>query len=245
MPFLALGQSTGKVEGERVIVIGNPTGLTGTASDGIISAFRKDPDYIQITAPVSPGSSGSPVMDETGKVIGVATWQRTEGQNLNFAIPAETVVQAIASIGTNKKPIPLGPIVRHEIRQFKAHTDSVARVAFSPDSRTILSGSFTSDDSGNTQTDSIRLWDAETGREINRIAVPPEVHLAFLPDSRHVFFAGWGASTLYLYDVKTGEDLCHFRPKKCQLRAKVFLVGCIPLLFHLTGASQFPGTGTA
>jgi len=56
-----------------VIVIGNPTGLTGTVSDGIISAFLENRSLIQITAPISPGSSGSPVMDEDGQVIGVAT----------------------------------------------------------------------------------------------------------------------------------------------------------------------------
>jgi tetratricopeptide (TPR) repeat protein len=95
VPFLTLGKSTTVVEGQKVIVIGNPTGLTGTVSDGIISAFRENRSLIQITAPISPGSSGSPVMDEKGKVIGVATLQRVEGQNLNFAIPVEKVSVAL------------------------------------------------------------------------------------------------------------------------------------------------------
>jgi hypothetical protein len=56
--------------GETVLVIGNPEGLQGTVSNGIISAFRESRSYIQITAPVSPGSSGSPVLDDTGQVIG-------------------------------------------------------------------------------------------------------------------------------------------------------------------------------
>jgi hypothetical protein len=97
VPFLSLGESTQKVEGEKVIVIGNPTRLTGTVSDGIISAFREDHSYIQITAPLSPGSSGSPVLDEGGKVIGVATLAREEGQNLNFAISVEQVSAALSS----------------------------------------------------------------------------------------------------------------------------------------------------
>jgi serine protease Do len=67
-----------------VIVIGNPTDLAGTASDGIISAFREKRSLVQITAPISPGSSGSPVMDEDGQVIGVATHQIVKGQNLKF-----------------------------------------------------------------------------------------------------------------------------------------------------------------
>jgi S1-C subfamily serine protease len=77
-------------------VIGNPEGLEGTVSDGIISAFRAGRTMIQITAPVSPGSSGSPVLDESGNVIGIATQVLKEGQNLNFAISAETIRDAIA-----------------------------------------------------------------------------------------------------------------------------------------------------
>src|SRR6516225_9395050 len=95
VPFLTLGKSTTAVEGQKVIVIGNPTGLTGTASDGIISAFRENRSLLQITAPISPGWSGSPVMDENGQVIGVATLQIVEGQNLNFAIAVEEVSAAL------------------------------------------------------------------------------------------------------------------------------------------------------
>ena len=95
VPFLTLGKSTTAVEGQKVIVIGNPTGLTGTVSDGIISAFRENRSLIQITAPISHGSSGSPVMDEDGQVIGVATLVSAEGQNLNFAIAVEKVSAAL------------------------------------------------------------------------------------------------------------------------------------------------------
>jgi tetratricopeptide (TPR) repeat protein len=78
-----------------VVVIGNRTGLTGTVSDGVISAFREKRSLIQITAPISPGSSGSPVMDEDARVIGVATLNIAEGQNLNFAIAVEKVSTAL------------------------------------------------------------------------------------------------------------------------------------------------------
>ena len=80
--------------GERIIVYGSPLGLEKTVSDGIISALREVPGYgklIQITAPISPGSSGSPVLNMQGEVIGIATFQMIEGQNLNFAIPSERI----------------------------------------------------------------------------------------------------------------------------------------------------------
>jgi len=82
--------------GERVIVVGNPLGLEQTVSDGIVSAVREIPAFgniIQITAPISSGSSGSPVVNMKGKVIGVASFQMVEGQNLNFAIPGERVTK--------------------------------------------------------------------------------------------------------------------------------------------------------
>jgi len=80
--------------GERIIVYGSPLGLENTVSDGIVSAVREIPDFgkiIQITAPISPGSSGSPVLNMKGEVIGIATFQMVEGQNLNFAIPSERI----------------------------------------------------------------------------------------------------------------------------------------------------------
>jgi len=95
-PYLTLGHSSGAVEGQRVLVIGNPVGLEGTVSEGIISAFRAGRTLIQITAPISPGSSGSPVLDESGQVIGMAILVYREGQNLNFAISSETIRDAIA-----------------------------------------------------------------------------------------------------------------------------------------------------
>jgi hypothetical protein len=82
--------------GERILVYGSPLGLEKTVSDGIISAIREVPGYgklIQITAPISPGSSGSPVLNMKGEVIGIATFQFIEGQNLNFAIPSERITK--------------------------------------------------------------------------------------------------------------------------------------------------------
>lgn len=87
--FLSISENYPEL-GERVIVIGHPLGLERTVTDGIVSAIRNVQNYgktIQITAPISEGSSGSPVINMNGNVVGVATFQYSKGQNLNFAIP--------------------------------------------------------------------------------------------------------------------------------------------------------------
>lgn len=80
--------------GDKILVIGNPLGLDSTVSDGIVAAIREVDKFgkiVQITAPISPGSSGSPVVNMNGEVIGVATLSVRDGQNLNFAIPVEKI----------------------------------------------------------------------------------------------------------------------------------------------------------
>ena len=87
---------TSPQEGESIVVIGNPLGLEGSISNGIVSAVRDIPSFgriIQITAPISPGSSGSPVVNMRGEVVGVATLQLADGQSLNFAVPSDRVAQ--------------------------------------------------------------------------------------------------------------------------------------------------------
>lgn len=82
-------------QGSEIMVVGSPAGLTGTISNGIVSAVRKsDPynfDLIQITAPISPGSSGGPVVNKKGEIIGisVASLAVKNAQSLNFAVPAK------------------------------------------------------------------------------------------------------------------------------------------------------------
>jgi S1-C subfamily serine protease len=89
-----LGDDESLPVGERIVAIGNPEGLEGSVSEGIVSGFRsidKDHRVIQITAPISPGSSGGPVFDSKGQVIGIASASLISGQNLNFAIPVAGV----------------------------------------------------------------------------------------------------------------------------------------------------------
>jgi tetratricopeptide (TPR) repeat protein len=108
---------TSPQEGESVVVIGNPLGLEGSVTNGIVSAVRDIPTFgriIQITAAISSGSSGSPVVNMQGQVIGIATLQVTGGQSVNFAIPSERITQLqvasvmslselVSSAGRNKR----------------------------------------------------------------------------------------------------------------------------------------------
>ena len=90
---LSLGDSDAVRIGATVYVAGNPKGLEGTFSDGIISSRRDKltKERLQMTAPISPGSSGGPMLNRKGEVIGVsvAVHRALDAQNLNFAIPSK------------------------------------------------------------------------------------------------------------------------------------------------------------
>lgn len=89
-PPLKLAASGPLAVGDTVFAVGNPQGLEGTFSQGIVSSLRQigSENILQITAPISPGSSGGPVLNDRGEVVGVAVATFKEGQNLNFAIPS-------------------------------------------------------------------------------------------------------------------------------------------------------------
>jgi serine protease Do len=91
---LPLGDSQSVRAGDRVVAIGHPLGLDHTVSDGLVSAVREltpKLTLLQISAPISPGSSGGPLLNDRGEVIGVATLVLIKGQNLNFGIPINAV----------------------------------------------------------------------------------------------------------------------------------------------------------
>jgi hypothetical protein len=118
-----------KIEvGEEIFALGNPKGLEGTISPGIISgsSLRRagNESLIQITAPISPGSSGGPVVNKRGEVIGIAVASLKDGQNLNFAVPSSYLALLLA----NSK----GAISLSSIRQQKSEksaTDSEPTLA--------------------------------------------------------------------------------------------------------------------
>lgn len=79
--------------GESIFVIGNPEGLEKSISTGVVADVRdfNGRQLLQITAPISHGSSGGPVLNAAGKVVGITIAMLKDGQNLNFAVPAEKV----------------------------------------------------------------------------------------------------------------------------------------------------------
>jgi len=92
--------------GEDIIAIGNPQGLEGTLSQGLISGKReyKQSFYYQITAAISSGSSGGPIINEQGEVIGVSAFQLKKGQNLNFAVPSKYISNLLSGFAQKRSP---------------------------------------------------------------------------------------------------------------------------------------------
>lgn len=84
-----LGDSDHVRVGDQIVVVGNPEGLEQTVSNGLVSGIREidHRKLFQISAPISEGSSGSPVFNDRGEVIGVVVSSLESGQNLNFAVP--------------------------------------------------------------------------------------------------------------------------------------------------------------
>lgn len=97
-PALPMTESI-PVLGTKVVAIGSPLGLSQTVSEGIVSAHRDLDGHqlVQISAPISPGSSGGPVLNEYGRVFAIATAQLRGGQQLNFAVPVRYAIQLLAT----------------------------------------------------------------------------------------------------------------------------------------------------
>ncbi len=83
--------------GQQIVAIGSPLGLMNTISDGIVAGFRNfgNQNYIQITAPISPGSSGGALLDKYGYLVGITTGGYIEGQNINLAVPSCEIIKMV------------------------------------------------------------------------------------------------------------------------------------------------------
>ncbi len=182
-PILPLGDSDAVQVGEKIYVAGNPKGLEGTFSDGIISGIRQESGVklLQMTAPISDGSSGGPVLNSSGQVIGISVASRIDGQNLNFAVPIN-YLKALAATTVNN------PLIT-EIHNLRTKNELSVLfsygVAFSPDGRYIATGS---------NVNATVLWDVSTGELVT--AYKPNVDnpeksvwgLDFSPDGKYLAY---------------------------------------------------------
>lgn len=113
LPTVTLGDSSHTLPGEEITVIGNPRRLQNTVSSGLISQVRQKSDgtlWHQISAPISPSSSGSPVFNERGEVISVAfsSYKGEGNQNLNFSVPSNYLIALLNDNGYYP-PVGAGP----------------------------------------------------------------------------------------------------------------------------------------
>jgi S1-C subfamily serine protease/peroxiredoxin len=115
-------------QGDNVTAFGHPGGFEFSISPGIVSAVRKTSElprevigrlrapahyeWIQTTAPISPGSSGGPLLDESGQVVGICTWI-AEGQNLGFCVHIRHVADLLASAPTKTIPLVAESLARN------------------------------------------------------------------------------------------------------------------------------------
>ena len=127
---LTLGNSDQIQVGEEVVAIGNPLGLELTVSNGILSGIRETKEegkFLQTTAPISHGSSGGPLFNMFGEVVGVNTLYLEGGESLNFAIPVNDVKNLLHNRSTQLQQLPN-----------EANTDKPEPNAPKPDAPTAL-----------------------------------------------------------------------------------------------------------
>jgi hypothetical protein len=107
---LTLGNSDQLQVGEEVVAIGNPLSLESTVSNGIVSGIRtveeEGGNFLQVTTPISPGSSGGPLFNMAGEVVGITTMYLKEGENLNFAIPINDAKPLLSIESSKIQPLP-------------------------------------------------------------------------------------------------------------------------------------------
>ena len=149
LPYVAFDESDAARPGDWVVAIGNPFGLGGTATTGIISARGRDiqsgpyDDYLQIDVPINRGNSGGPLFDTTGRVVGVNTaiYSPTGGNvGIGFAVPASQAKSIIGQLMAN------GHVERGWLGvQIQSLTDALAESMQLPHTRGALVSAVTPD----------------------------------------------------------------------------------------------------
>lgn len=107
LPYVAFGDSDNAREGDWVVSVGNPYGLGGTVTAGIVSARGRNinegpyDDFLQIDAPINPGNSGGPLFNQSGQVVGISTaiFSPSGGNiGIGFAVPSNSAKRIVAQL---------------------------------------------------------------------------------------------------------------------------------------------------
>ena len=106
----------------RIYVVGTPKGYASSISDGLISQIRTVEGFreYQLSCPISPGNSGSPIFNQCGEVIGIASWTKSDAQNMSFAIPTQDFIRLKVSepptsweqLAANNAPSPPAKVIK-------------------------------------------------------------------------------------------------------------------------------------
>lgn len=114
LPAISFSDSNNVKVGQVIYALGSPIGLDGTFSSGMVSSIRPAKEvsnqlegfrFIQFTAPVSHGSSGGPLLDEQGKIVGLVSNSFSGAQNLNLAIPANYVMPLASGVSSSHRSL--------------------------------------------------------------------------------------------------------------------------------------------
>lgn len=108
LPALVLADPDDVRIGEPVVAIGSPLGLEHSVSNGIVSAKRRDgdTDLFQVTSPISPGSSGSPLLRSNGEVLAMASFHAAAGHSVNFGVSSVHIANLLR-VADKIEPTPL------------------------------------------------------------------------------------------------------------------------------------------
>ena len=124
----------------RIYVVGTPKGYAFSISDGLISQIQTVDGFreYQLSCPLSPGNSGSPIFNQRGEVIGIASWTKSDAQNMSFAIPTQDFIRLKISgepatweqLATTNSSAPPIKLIKISHGQDKTHEETAEASGF-------------------------------------------------------------------------------------------------------------------
>ena len=210
LPYVAWGDSNNARTGDWVVAMGNPYGLGGTVTAGIVSAHDRDihssayDDYLQIDAPINPGNSGGPVFDQAGHVVGIDTaiYSPSGGSvGIGFAIPSNLAKNIVAQLREH------GSIERGwlGVSMQQMTPDMAKAVGIRPDQGVMVASVQANSPAAHAE---VRQGDVITGFNGVAIKAPRDlaVAVANLPAGRTATMAVWRDGRMHDLSVTMGTQ---------------------------------------